>query len=71
MSKLLNVMTVDVATGEVTERPLTPEELAEREIMALEHAAREAERQAKIEARQSALTKLAALGLTQEEIEAL
>jgi hypothetical protein len=71
MSKVLTTMIVDAATGEVTERPLTPEELVEREAMAAAEAAREAEAQAKVEARQSALAKLAAIGLTQEEIEAL
>jgi hypothetical protein len=62
---------VDATTGEEVIRPLTPEELAEREVMAAEYAAREAEAQAKADARQSALAKLAAIGLTQEEIEAL
>ena len=71
MSEVLTVMIVDAATGEVTERPLTPEELAEREVMAAEAAQREAEAQAKVDARQSALAKLAALGLTEEEVGAL
>lgn len=71
MSEVLTTMIVDASTGEVTERPLTPEELAEREVMAAEYAAREAEAQAKVDARQSALAKLAALGLTEEEVGAL
>jgi hypothetical protein len=71
MSEVLTALEVDAVTGEEVVRPLTPEELAEREVMAAEYAAREAEAQAKVEARQSALAKLAAIGLTQEEIEAL
>lgn len=69
--ELETVLTVDAETGEQSERPMTAEELAEREVAIAEHAAREAEAQAKVDARESALAKLAALGLTQEEIEAL
>ena len=51
--------------------PLTAEEIAEREAMALqaaeEEAQREAEEQAKIAARESAIAKLEALGLTEDE----
>ena len=69
MSEL--ILMVDATTGEVAERLLTTEELAEREVMATEYAQREAEQQSKIEARQSALAKLTALGLTEEEVAAL
>jgi hypothetical protein len=62
---------VDGLTGEITERPYTDEEMAEYLEMQKNAAKLEAEQTAKIEARESALTKLAALGLTQEEIEAL
>lgn len=55
--------------------PLTAEEIAEREAMALqaaeEQAQREAEEQAKADAKASAEAKLSALGLTPEEITAL
>lgn len=55
--------------------PLTAEEIAEREAMALqaaeEQAQREAEEQAKADAKASALAKLAALGLTEEEAQAI
>jgi DNA-binding NarL/FixJ family response regulator len=71
MSKTLKAVIFDAATGEVTERPLTADEIAEREVMQAEAEARQAEADAKATARQSALAKLAALGLTQEEIEAL
>jgi DNA-binding NarL/FixJ family response regulator len=58
-------------TGETTIRPQTPEELAEREQMQAAQEALQAEQDAKVAARQSALAKLAALGLTEEEIGAL
>jgi hypothetical protein len=66
---------VDCSTGIVEELPLTPEEIAQRELDALaaaeEQAQREAEEAAKAEAKASAEEKLAALGLTAEEILAL
>ena len=66
---------VNCATGEVVERPLTTEELAQREVDAAANIAAEAERIAALEATQaakeSANAKLAALGLTAEEIAAL
>lgn len=65
------MMIVDGITGETIIRPLTPEELAEREQMQAEHLALQAEQDAKATARESALAKLAALGLTEEEIGAL
>ena len=71
MSKELTALEINVETGIVVERFLTAEEISEREVMALEYAQRESEADAKVDARQSALAKLAALGLTQEEIEAL
>lgn len=61
----------DASTGEIKERELTVDELAERDSIQAEAEAVDAERQAKIAARESALAKLAALGLTQEEIDAL
>ena len=50
--------------------PLTPEEEAEREQWAIEQAEREAAEEARLTARESALQKLADLGLTTEEIQA-
>lgn len=56
-------------------RPLTAEEIAQREADAIEFAAQQAEREAaeaaKAAAKASAEAKLAALGLTAEEIAAL
>jgi hypothetical protein len=66
---------VNCATGTVTERPLTPEEIAAREADAAAAAVAEAERvaaeEAKAAAKASAIAKLAALGLTEEEAAAL
>ena len=66
---------VNCATGEVVERPLTAEEIAQNEANALaaeaEKAEREAAEQAAQAAKESAQAKLAALGLTADEIAAL
>lgn len=66
---------VNCTTGEVVERPLTAEELAQREADATAFAEAQAEREAAEAAAQaakeSAQAKLAALGLTVEEIAAL
>ena len=66
---------VDCATGESITVPLTEEELAQREADRVAYEAAEAERLA-AEAEQEALkasaqAKLAALGLTEEEIAAI
>ena len=66
---------VDCSTGVTTEVELTAEEIAEREAMAAEYAAQKAQEEAavaaKSAAKESANVKLAALGLTAEEIAAL
>jgi hypothetical protein len=66
---------VDCTTGEQTIVELTDEEIAERAIMTnqalAEQQAREAADLAKAEAKASAQTKLAALGLTEAEIASL
>lgn len=51
--------------------PFTEEELKAREQWAVHEAQREAAEQAKIDAKQSALAKLALLGLTEEEARAV
>jgi hypothetical protein len=75
MAETLTKLVVDCTTGEQTIVPLTAEEIAEREAVAAqletERAEREAEAQAKAEAKASALAKLEALGLTEEEANAL
>jgi len=71
MSEKLTTIIFDAATGETSERPFTEEEIARLAEMQAEQAQRESELEAKALARQSALAKLAALGLTQEEIDSL
>ena len=75
MSEIITKLVIDCATGEQTVVPLTEEELAQRELdrIAAEEAqaAREADELAQAEAKASAEAKLAALGLTAEEISAL
>ena len=66
---------VDCSTGITTEVELTDEEVAQREVdaaaFAAEQAAKEAADAAKAAAKASAETKLAALGLSADEIAAL
>lgn len=75
MTETLTKIIVDCSTGDVQELPLTEEEIAEREAMAAqaeaERLAREAEEAAKAEAKASALAKLQALGLSEDEAKAL
>ena len=70
-NEILIATTINGETGEVTERPLNNDEIAGIEASKIDYDQKEAERKAKTEARESALAKLAALGLTQEEIDAL
>jgi hypothetical protein len=66
---------VDCSTGITTEVELSQDEILEREAMAAEYAVQkaqeDADKAAKAEAKASGEAKLAALGLTAEEIEAL
>lgn len=75
MSETLTKVIVDCSTGEQTIVPLTQEEINQREIdnarQETERIARETEEQAIAAAKASAESKLAALGLTAEEIAAL
>ena len=71
MSESLTAVIFDAATGETIERPLTADEIADREASHAASQARQAEAEAKVAARESALAKLAALGLTADEVAAL
>ena len=71
MAEKQTKLTIDALTGEALEEELTSEELAELSQIAEESAQAQASQQGKEEARTSALAKLAALGLTEEEIAAL
>ena len=72
MSKVIEI---NCETGESIERDMTPDELAAQEAMAAQaeadRIAREAEEAAALAAKESAQAKLAALGLTADEIAAL
>jgi hypothetical protein len=75
MSEILIAIEIDGLTNSVTERPLTSEEIAEREAMQaqseIDKNTHEAERIAKEEAKANGMAKLIALGLTEEEAGAL
>ena len=75
MSDTLIAIEVNCETGVVTERPLTAEEITQREAdaaaYATEQAAKEAADAAVAAAKASAESKLAALGLSADEIAAL
>ena len=62
---------IDAITGIEIIRELTAEEVTQRQLDAIQGAAQQAEANAKEAARESALAKLAALGLTADEIGAL
>jgi len=62
---------IDINTGEETVRNYTAAEVAQVEAAIVAAEAREAEAQTKATVRASALAKLAALGLTADEIAAL
>ena len=68
-------LVVDVAKGTQSYIDLTPEEIEQRavdaQLASIEQAEREAADQAKADAKASAQAKLAALGLSVEEIEAI
>ena len=68
-------LVVDVAKGTSQYIDLTPEEIEQRAVdaqaAAIEKAERDAQEEAKADAKLSAQAKLAALGLTGEEIAAL
>lgn len=75
MSDVPKKLVVDLETGTQQYIDLTPEEIAQREVdaqaAAIEKAEREAEEQAKADAKLAAQAKLAALGLTGEEVAAI
>lgn len=70
-TEIPTIQIVDAQTGESFERPLTATELKELQEMQAQNLAYQAEVEAKVAARASALAKLAELGLTDKEIAAL
>jgi hypothetical protein len=71
MADNLTLIEFDGATGQEIVRELTKDEIAERKELAIESKKLHDELQDKEDAKASALAKLAALGLTEEEIAAL
>jgi hypothetical protein len=71
MSEKIKTASFDAVTSQTLELDLTVEELNEIEILKLELSSFLIAKEAKAEARKSALSKLAALGLTEEELAAL
>lgn len=75
MTDVPKKLVVDMAAGTSTYVDLTPEEIQQRELDAIAaataQAEREAEEAAKAAAKEAAHEKLAALGLSAEEIAAL
>ena len=65
------VLEVNGLTGEAIEREATESELAQIEQRLKDQAEQDAKVIARVSARESALAKLAALGITEEEIAAL
>jgi DNA-binding NarL/FixJ family response regulator len=68
MTEKLTQLVVDAQTGEAVQSELSADEIADRNKLAADFTANA---EAKASARESALAKLAALGLTEEEIAAL
>jgi hypothetical protein len=71
MAQQLTTVILDGSTGQVIERELNEQELEDFNEISSNGQARIAEAEAKADARTSALAKLAALGLTEEEVAAL
>lgn len=75
MTTELTRIEVNCETGETTIVPLTSEEIAELQKVSEQYSIQQAEIKARIEAEEavkaSAIAKLAALGLTEEEAKAL
>jgi hypothetical protein len=71
MSEIQKITIIDATKSEVIEREMNAEELDNLKIVTAESKKRQDDLDANLAARQSALAKLAALGLTEAEIAAL
>jgi hypothetical protein len=71
MTEKLTAVEFDGLTGETTQRDLNSQEIQDLELRQQEAKATQDEIDSRKAARESALFKLAALGLTEEEIAAL
>jgi hypothetical protein len=70
-SEVPNVIIVDFDANTEVVRPMNADELKQRDLVLKENAKNDKAAKAKADARTSALSKLADLGLTAEEIAAL
>lgn len=68
---MFDVLEIDAATGQITERNFTNEEMAQIEADKKANAQAEKERKAAEARRQAAIAKLTALGLDVEDLQAL
>ena len=71
MSNESKIVIYDATTGEITEREFSEKELADRDLTISDSVAWQKTQDDKDTARKSALAKLAALGLTADEVAAL
>ena len=75
MTETLTAIDINCETGEITERPLSLEEISQHEANAAAiaelEAINKAKNDAKAAAKESGIAKLMALGLTEEEANAL
>jgi DNA-binding NarL/FixJ family response regulator len=71
MSETLKAIIVDNLTGKIIERDFNDEETKIHEKMTSDYSQNQKDIKAKAKARESALAKLAALGLSEEEIASL
>jgi len=67
----MKITEIFALTGEVVKRDATDAEIAQMELDAANDAARKAEAEARAQAKATAQAKLAALGLTISDLEAL
>jgi DNA-binding NarL/FixJ family response regulator len=71
MTETLRILEINIEKGTEVERDFSSDEVKEQELRDVESKQMLQDMLDKIDARQSALAKLAALGLTQDEIAAL
>jgi DNA-binding NarL/FixJ family response regulator len=71
MPEQLSKQVTDAVTGESIIVPFTADEVTAHKAMQAEAEAQQAKQDARVAARESALAKLAALGLTADEVAAL
>jgi hypothetical protein len=71
MNSIYTILEINCETGETAERAMTTDERADADSRSAEAAQRTAEEATSEEVRQTAISKLRVLGLTEEEIASL